>query len=139
MLYLLDIGDKKSKIMHGLNTDFHFFFEYSEFDSPDEKGSYINMDVDFLNKLAEARKLAAVAFKITSGYRTKKHNEKVGGVPSSSHTRGCAADIYAPTSRQKYIIINSLLQVGFNRIGVAKNFIHVDSDATKTEDVIWTY
>ena len=96
------------------------------------------MSVAFLNKLTEARKIAAIGFKITSGYRSPEHNQKVGGV-GSSHTRGCAVDIYAPTSRQKYIIINSLLQAGFNRIGIAKNFIHVDNDATKTEDVIWTY
>ena len=51
--------------MTGLNTDFHFFFEYKEFDSPDEVGSYINMDVGFLNKLAAARKAAAIGFKIT--------------------------------------------------------------------------
>ena len=115
------------------------FFEYSEFDSPDEKGSYMNMDVAFLNKLSKARELAAIGFKITSGYRSPQHNEKVGGVPSSSHTNGHAVDIYAPTSTQKYLIINSLLQVGFNRIGVAKNFIHVDDDPSKSEDVIWTY
>lgn len=125
--------------MEGLIKDFHFFFEYNEFDSPDVVGSYEKMDVNFLNKLTEARKIAAIGFKITSGYRTPSHNEKVGGVPSSSHTLGHAADIFAPTSRQKYIIINSLLQAGFNRIGVAKNFIHVDDDPSKNEDVIWTY
>jgi len=125
--------------MQGLSNDFHFFFEYREFDSPDVVGSYENMDINFLNKLTEARKMAAIGFKITSGYRTPSHNEKVGGVPSSSHTLGHAVDIYAPTSRQKYIIINALLQAGFNRIGVAKNFIHVDNDPSKNEDVIWTY
>ena len=125
--------------MEGLTRAFHMFFEYSEFDSPDERGSYEHMDVDFLNKLAQARKIAAVGFKITSGYRSPAHNEKVGGVPNSSHTLGHAVDIYAPTSTQKYLIINSLLQAGFNRIGVAKNFIHVDDDPSKSEDVIWTY
>ena len=125
--------------MEGLTRAFHMFFEYSEFDSPDQKGSYTNMDVAFLNKLSKARELAAIGFKITSGYRSPAHNEKVGGVPSSSHTLGHACDIYAPTSRQKYIIINALLQAGFNRIGVAKNFIHVDDDPSKNEDVIWTY
>ena len=115
------------------------FFEYSEFDSPDEKNSYMNMDVAFLNKLSKARELAAIGFKITSGYRSTSHNTKVGGVPSSSHTVGRAVDIYAPTSTQKYIIINALLQAGFNRIGVAKNFIHVDDDPSKSEVVIWTY
>mgnify|MGYP000203398705 FL=1 len=126
-------------MMKNLNSDFHLYFEYSEFDSPDQKGSYKHMDVEFLNKLAQARKIAAVGFKITSGYRSPEHNEKVGGVPNSSHTLGHACDIYAPTSRQKYIIINALLQAGFNRIGVAKNFIHVDDDPSKDEDVIWTY
>ena len=125
--------------MEGLTRAFHMFFEYSEFDSPDEKNSYINMDVAFLNKLSKARELAAIGFKITSGYRSTSHNTKVGGVPSSSHTVGRAVDIYAPTSTQKYIIINALLQAGFNRIGVAKNFIHVDDDPSKSEDVIWTY
>ena len=125
--------------MEGLTRAFHMFFEYSEFDSPDEKNSYMNMDVAFLNKLSKARELAAIGFKITSGYRSLAHNTKVGGVPSSSHTVGRAVDIYAPTSTQKYIIINALLQAGFNRIGVAKNFIHVDDDPSKSEDVIWTY
>jgi uncharacterized protein YcbK (DUF882 family) len=126
-------------MMKNLNSDFHLYFEYSEFDSPDQKGSYKHMDVEFLNKLAQARKIAAVGFKITSGYRSPEHNEKVGGVPNSSHTLGHAVDIYAPTSRQKYIIINALLQAGFDRIGVAKNFIHVDDDPSKNEEVIWTY
>lgn len=126
-------------MMKNLNSDFHLYFEYSEFDSPDQKGSYKHMDVEFLNKLAQARKIAAVGFKITSGYRSPEHNEKVGGVPNSSHTLGHAVDIYAPTSRQKYIIINALLQAGFDRIGIAKNFIHVDDDPSKNEEVIWTY
>ena len=125
--------------MEGLTRAFHMFFEYSEFDSADEIGSYINMDVGFLNKLSKARELAAIGFKITSAYRSPAHNAKVGGVPSSSHTIGRAVAIYAPTSRHKYIIINALLQAGFNRIGVAKNFIHVDDDPSKDEDVIWTY
>lgn len=125
--------------MTNLNSDFHLYFEYSEFDSPDQVGSYKQMSVEFLNKLAQARKIAAVGFKITSGYRSTSHNAKVGGVPSSSHTLGHAVDIYAPTSRQKYLIINALLEAGFNRIGVAKNFIHVDDDPSKSEDVIWTY
>lgn len=125
--------------MTGLNDKFHFYFEYREFDSPDEKGSYQKMDVDFLNRLADAREIAKIAFKITSGYRTPAHNEKIGGVRQSSHCLGYAADIYAPTSAQKFIIVSALIEVGFNRIGVSKNFIHVDSDPTKPDSVIWTY
>jgi uncharacterized protein YcbK (DUF882 family) len=127
------------KMMKNLNKTFHLYFEYNEFDSPDIKGSYENMDVSFLNKIAYARKTAGCAFKITSGYRSPAHNAKVGGVPSSSHTIGRACDIYAPTSRQKFLILSALLDAGFNRIGVANNFIHVDDDPSKAEDVIWTY
>ena len=126
-------------MMKGLNSKFHFYFEYKEFDSPDVKGSYEKMDVEFLNKLADAREIAKIAFKITSGYRTPAHNEKINGVRQSSHCLGYAADIYAPTSRQKLIIVDSLLKAGFHRIGVSKNFIHVDSDPTKPEMVMWTY
>jgi len=125
--------------MKGLTKGFHLFFEYGEFNSPDAPDSYEQMNVAFLNKLTKAREIASIGFKITSGYRTPEHNEKVGGVSNSSHTLGHAVDIYAPTSRQKYIIINALLQAGFNRIGVAKNFIHVDDDPSKNEDVIFTY
>ena len=31
------------------------------------------------------------------------------------------------------------MQVGFNRIGIADTFIHVDDDKDKSQQVIWTY
>jgi uncharacterized protein YcbK (DUF882 family) len=120
-------------------------FELSEFDSPDEIGSGKAMDSNFLDMLDYARGIADIPFKITSGFRTPSHNAYVGGVQAglkskgSSHLFGYAADIAAPTSRQKYIIIDSLLKAGFNRIGVGKTFIHVDNDPDKDPDVIWTY
>lgn len=125
--------------MEGLDDRFHLYFEYKEFDSPDLEGSYKLMDVDFLNMLAEAREIANTPFKITSGYRTESHNEKVGGVIGSSHTLGHAADIYAPLSTQKFRMMEALIEVGFTRIGVSKNFIHVDNDPSKSPLVLWTY
>lgn len=120
-------------------------FELSEFDSPDEIGSGKAMDSNFLAMLDDARGIAGIPFTITSGFRTPSHNAYVGGVqPSnkskgSSHLYGYAADIAAPTSRQKYVIIDALLKAGFNRIGIANTFIHVDNDPEKDPDVIWTY
>ena len=55
-------------------------FNLKEFDSPDLSGSGLNMDKDFLSMLDNARDIAKTPFKITSGYRTKEHNVKVGGV-----------------------------------------------------------
>jgi hypothetical protein len=31
------------------------------------------------------------------------------------------------------------MMVGFNRIGISHNFIHVDMDMNKTQNLIWTY
>jgi uncharacterized protein YcbK (DUF882 family) len=80
-----------------------------------------------------------VPFKINSGYRTAGHNRKVGGVKASSHTLGLAADIHCTDSRNRAHIVSALMEVGFNRIGIAPTFIHVDNDPSKPEDVIWLY
>jgi len=89
-------------------------FKLSEFDSPDAVGS-------------------------GSGYRTKAHNAKVGGVDDSSHCGGWAADIAATSGTIKFQIVNALLKAGFTRVGIANSFIHVDCDPTKPAQVIWTY
>lgn len=115
------------------------YFTFSEFDSPDLPNSGNNMDRDFLAKLDIAREYAGITFKITSGYRSKEHNAKVGGVSDSAHTKGHAADIACNSGKERCVIIKALLDAGFNRIGVAKSFIHVDNDHSKASDVIWTY
>lgn len=114
-------------------------FTLSEFDSPDIPGSGEEMKSSFLRRLDEARELAGVPFKISSGYRTPEHNEAVGGVFNSSHTKGHAADIVIASSEHRYVIVRALIEVGFNRIGIANSFVHVDNDPAKTPNVIWTY
>lgn len=114
-------------------------FTLDEFDSPDLPTSGQEMDITFLTMLDNARDIADISFRITSGYRTKSHNQQIGGVPDSAHTKGRAADIAATSGTKRWIIINSLLQAGFNRIGIANTFIHVDNDPDKPQSVIWTY
>jgi len=114
-------------------------FNTNEFDSPDLKGSGEKMDSCFLEMLDSARDIAGIPFKINSGYRTLEHNAKVGGVNSSSHTRGLAVDIACKDSRARFIIVSALKDAGFTRIGISNSFIHVDSDSDKAQDVIWTY
>tara|TARA_E500000318_G_scaffold111829_1_gene132014 strand:+ start:667 stop:1023 length:357 start_codon:yes stop_codon:yes gene_type:complete len=116
------------------------FFKYEEFDSPDLPNSgRTNMDADFLRMLDDARKIADIPFKISSGYRTEEHNQKVGGVKGSSHLKGKAADITTKDSRERWIILSALQKAGFNRIGLANSFLHVDNDPDKSPNVIWTY
>ncbi len=114
------------------------YFTLDEFDCPNLPNSGVNMDSDFLAKLEQAREIAGIPFKITSGYRTKERNEQVGGVPNSSHLIGVAADIAVGSGNERYVILNALIKAGFKRLGVAKSFIHCDTDPNKSNSV-WTY
>lgn len=98
-----------------------------------------NMNQEFLLKLDRAREVAQIPFKINSAYRTPEHNAKIGGKPNSSHLKGLAVDISVRDSRSRFIVLNALISVGFNRIGIADTFIHVDLDKDKSQQVIWTY
>ena len=115
------------------------YFEYEEFDSPDIQGSGQLMDPKLLNMIDEARKIYGKPIHVTSGYRTEAHNRKVGGVDSSSHLKGLAIDVACVRSDDRFKMLSALLEVGFNRIGVAGTFIHVDIDKDKSQNVIWTY
>lgn len=113
-------------------------FIESEFDC--NCGCGLNdINTDLVYKLDEARELAGVAFKINSACRCEKHNssKEVGGELDSSHPRGLAVDIKVLSSAHRFLILKSLLAVGFNRIGVYKTFIHCDIDKTKPQNVVW--
>ena len=97
------------------------------------------VELDFLYKLQVARTLAGIPFHISSGTRCVTHNKNVGGSQNSSHLIGRAADISYTSSSECYTIVSCLARVGFSRIGIAENFIHVDDDPFKETDVLWTY
>ena len=115
------------------------YFEYEEFDSPDIQGSGQLMDPKLLNMIDEAREIYGKPIHVNSGYRTEAHNRKVGGVSSSSHLKGLAVDVACTKSDDRFKMLKALMKVGFNRIGVAGTFIHVDIDKDKSQNVIWTY
>lgn len=99
----------------------------------------VDMDDTLLGMLNEARETAGVPFVITSGFRCEEHNANVGGTKGSAHTLGYAVDIAATNSRNRLVIVQALLKAGFNRIGIAKTFVHVDVDESKPQNVMWVY
>ena len=115
------------------------YFNYSEFDSPDVQGSGQLMDKTLLEMLDDVRDKFDKPIRINSGFRTEQHNEAVGGAEGSSHTKGLAVDIACTNSKDRFDLINCLLDVGFSRIGVADTFIHADIDTDKVQGVMWTY
>jgi hypothetical protein len=122
------------------------YFQLKEFDCKCKEckglNSGENMDLGFLIKLDNAREIYGYPMKISSGVRCENHNKAVKGTATSSHMNiPCnAADIEVKDSRKRYAIVKSLLNAGFLRIGIGKNFIHCDTDKTKPgQRVIWLY
>ena len=86
--------------------------------------------------LDDARELAQIPFKINSGFRCLKHNEKIGGVKDSSHCKGLAVDIACNDDKRRFFIVSALISVGFKRILIYDTFIHVDIDLEKPNPII---
>lgn len=68
---------------------------------------------------------------VTSGYRTKDYNKKVGGVVNSQHLTASAADFYFSKEKLEigYAIIVALMRIGAITPGGLrkyKSFIHYD-------------
>jgi len=98
---------------------------------------FSDIDLELVRRLNVARSKSRVPFNINSACRCSSHNSSVKGSPTSSHLKGLAVDIHVENPRDRYIILTSLMDVGFKRFGVYKNFIHCDIDDTKEQHVIW--
>lgn len=129
---------KRDDIIYGDTVKMYMYFSTLELKC--KCCGLVKMDDDFMYDLQEARVMAKTPFKITSGYRCEAHNMAVGGSDTSSHLLGLAVDIASgESSRQRYMIISSLMAVGLSRIGIGKDFIHVDGDKGKNQKLIWLY
>lgn len=106
-----------------------------------------NINPLLVQRLESARQLFGRGITITSGCRCKTWNAKVGGEARSSHLTeinglqrtGLAVDIACFTSPTRMRLLMALLTVGFERVGIGENFIHVDLDLTLPQDVCWVY
>lgn len=110
-------------------------FTLSEFDSRDALGSGKKMNKEFLLLLSNIRKELGRAMIINSGYRTKSHNEKVGGSPNSSHIKGLAVDVHVPDNQFRLELVRLALKHGIRRIGIYKTFVHLDVDSDKVQSM----
>jgi len=136
--HVLALNKLIEKVKPRMPNDWHTpNFSWWEFLCPDCKRQRMNQR--FIIRLQIARMIAGIPFVPGSGWRCKKRNAAVGGVEDSSHLPGLAADIMALTSKERFIILDALLRAGFTRIGIAKYYIHVDSDLSKPQGVLWQY
>jgi len=96
-----------------------------------------SMSQAFITRLDLARDISKVPYTLTSSIRCNAYNEKIGGLDNSAHLTGNAGDIEVTSSEMRYRIIEGLIKAGFKRIGVYKDFIHVDDDETKPARLLW--
>ena len=97
------------------------------------------MDPDLVERLDHLRDLVGGPLAITSAVRCAGHNAAVGGSPTSSHLTGNAVDIAVPGVAQRYSLLSAALSQGFKRVGIGRDFIHLDNDSGKPGGVVWLY
>ena len=97
-----------------------------------------NIKNELVYKVQQVRDILGKSIRINSGVRCIRHNGNIGAAETSSHIDGWAADLAYKGSAERYQLLNAAMQV-FNRVGIAKNFIHVDVDSTKSPGVVWLY
>lgn len=111
------------------------YFKLSDFDCKETGNN--EMSEEFLEKLDELRHVCGFPFIITSGYRDPSHSIEARKAKAGTHARGIASDIRINNGNEAYDIIKNAQSMGFNGIGLAKSFIHVD--IRKGMPVIWSY
>ena len=82
-----------------------------------------------LDALEALRKLAGKPVVVHDGYRCQDHNQEVGGVTNSEHTRGMAADVDIPGLSLQQMYELALQVPAFVEGGVGAydtGFLHVD-------------
>jgi len=100
--------------------------------------------------LQEMRDAHGRGITVTSGIRCADHNGSIGGVANSAHVPadidgdgegevGHAVDIATRTSGDRHALLPLCYAVGFQRIGIGKDFIHLDTDMRKPLDCSFDY
>jgi uncharacterized protein YcbK (DUF882 family) len=96
------------------------------------------VQAEFVERLQKVRENFG-PLTVHSGCRCEPHNRSVGGSPQSSHLWGLAADIRCANSFSRFHLMRSLMEEGFQRIGLGQDFIHLDVDRAKSQSLIWLY
>lgn len=99
-------------------------FSISEFACKDGSRD-ITVDCDLVQLLQKMRDQIGKSIAITSGYRTAAYNKKCGGISTSNHLTGKAADIKIAGMTPLQVAL-AADKIGFKGIGVYQTFTHVD-------------
>ncbi len=102
-------------------------------------GKVENLDSILILALERLEKALNHDLEFVSGFRCYDCNLKAGGVKNSAHCQGLAVDVRASTSGERFHILYWALDLNFKRIGIGRNFIHLDIDYDLPQHVVWLY
>lgn len=93
-----------------------------------------------INVLEPARQITKSQIYITSGFRNKLLNQAVGGVPSSQHCKGLAADLRVYTQFYTDNLVSALKETDFDQLifekSGARKWIHVSWSPNPRHQII---
>ena len=117
------------------------YFSEKEFQRLTPPCSLQDMKQTTMDMVDAAREICGFPFIVTCAFRSVQWELDHGRPGTSSHTKGYALDIGCPLNDnvKRMAMIDAFRKVGFRRIGIDKNYIHVDNDPNKAQDVMWTY
>lgn len=113
-------------------------FKVSEFACKHCGGNEIDQRV--INMAQAIRDEIGVPIRINSGYRCPVHNANVGGVKSSNHTKGYAADLSCSAGAldlflaiHKLYVLGKLPDLDYCIFYPFKNFCHIDCGGKRSK------
>lgn len=115
------------------------YFSEREFNKCTPSCSLQDMNQEFMDTMDRIREIAGIPLVINCAYRSKEHDLAKGRSGNSSHTRGLALDIRCNSSQNRNKILEACHKVGITRLGIGKNFIHIDTDKSLTQNITWLY
>lgn len=81
---------------------------------------------ELLVRLEALREKQGRPVSINSGARCETYNRQVKGEKNSWHLKGLAVDVACGDSLFRSEVIRAAIELGFNGIGIAETFVHID-------------
>ena len=114
-------------------------FSLDEFkckDGSDIPNNALSNIIELAKNLQVLRDAVGKTITITSGYRSQKHNAKIGGAKNSQHVKGTASDIKVKgmTAKEVALVIEGLIASGKMKeggIGIYPTWVHYDIRGVK--------
>ena len=114
-------------------------FKESEFERCTPSCSLQDMNQGTMDMFDAARDEAGIPLVISCAYRSSAWDKAKKRSGTGAHTTGHAIDIVCHSDANRWKIVNSLIKVGFIRIGIEGGFIHADNSPSHSQNIIWMY